>query len=36
MGEAIMPSMPGSDDLRGVMAGAKQLLDGKTQAAEGT
>jgi hypothetical protein len=29
MGEAITPSMPGSDDLRGIMAGAKQLLDGK-------
>ena len=28
---AILPSMPGSDDLRGVVGGAKQLLDAKVK-----
>ena len=31
---AIGPSMPGSDDLRGMMSGAKQLLDGKKKLAK--
>jgi hypothetical protein len=30
---AILPSMPASDDLRGVMVGAKKLLDGKKKLA---
>ena len=31
---AIGPSMPGSDELRGMMGGAKELLDGKKKVAK--